>query len=253
MPTWRTRRLPAWVAPGWKEAKRTVVFSNPSMTAPWRAQPQRTRTMALHSALRALGFAPRRDVPSCRRMTGLRPALDTLPQGTPPSDRPKASDTSLAPGCTLGIAPLMIDRVLLSTYLDEIRENDPIYRAEGLVHPSQILRLANNPLVQNVLLGPWIHVGSKVRNHAAVHVGQQLTLRSKITSNVVSKGHAIIEFDAIVVADDTRSVAGNHPYCDLAAATGRRGCVSASVNKRASERLFISAACLQPRCKRRRP
>jgi hypothetical protein len=72
---------------------------------------------------------------------------------------------------------------------------------------AQILRLANNALVQNVLLGPSIHVGSKVRNHTAVRVGQQLTLRSKITSNVVSKGHAIVEFDAIVVADGARTVA----------------------------------------------
>jgi hypothetical protein len=57
-------------------------------------------------------------------------------------------------------------------------------------------------LVQNVVLGPWIHVGSKVNNFAAVHIGQRLRLRSKITSNVVSKGHSIVEFDAVVVADE---------------------------------------------------
>ena len=96
---------------------------------------------------------------------------------------------------------------MLGSYLDDIRETEPIYRTEGLVHPGQILRLANQALVQNVVLGPWIHVGSKLRNYAAVHVGQQLTLRSRITSNAVSKGHAIVEFDAIVVADGERSVA----------------------------------------------
>ena len=96
---------------------------------------------------------------------------------------------------------------MLGNYLDDIRETEPIYRTEGLVHPGQILRLANQALVQNVVLGPWIHVGSKLRNYAAVHVGQQLTLRSRITSNAVSKGHAIVEFDAIVVADGQRSVA----------------------------------------------
>jgi acyl dehydratase len=96
---------------------------------------------------------------------------------------------------------------MLGNYLDDIRETEPIYRTEGLVHPGQILRLANQALVQNVVLGPWIHVGSKLRNYAAVHVGQQLTLRSRITSNAVSKGHAIVEFDAIVVADGERSVA----------------------------------------------
>jgi acyl dehydratase len=139
----------------------------------------------------------------CRRA----PAVDALPASTLPAVRPKASETSLAPGRAFAIAPLTIDRVMLSIYLDDARETDPIYLAEGLVHPGQILRLANNALVQNVLLGPWIHVGSKVRNHTAVRVGEQLTLRSKITSNVVSKGHAIAEFDAIVVADEARTVA----------------------------------------------
>ena len=135
------------------------------------------------------------------------PSIDALPAGTPPAERPAAGETSLAPGSSLGIKPVTIDRALLDCYLEDIRETEPIYRAEGLVHPGQILRLANQALVQNVVLGPWIHVGSKLRNYATVHVGQQLTLRSRITSNAVSKGHAIVEFDAIVVADGERSVA----------------------------------------------
>ncbi len=143
-------------------------------------------------------------IPAERRVA---PPLDALPIATPPSERPAANETSLAPGRALGITPVTIDRAMLGNYLDDIRETEPIYCTEGLVHPGQILRLANQALVQNVVLGPWIHVGSKLRNYAAVHVGQQLTLRSRITSNAVSKGHAIVEFDAIVVADGERSVA----------------------------------------------
>ena len=135
------------------------------------------------------------------------PPIDALPIATPPAERPAATETSLTPGRALGITPVTIDRAMLGNYLEDIRETEPIYRTEGLVHPGQILRLANQALVQNVVLGPWIHVGSKLRNYAAVHVGQQLTLRSRITSNAVSKGHAIVEFDAIVVADGERSVA----------------------------------------------
>jgi len=135
------------------------------------------------------------------------PAIDALPITAPPTERPAASETSLAPGRALGITPVTIDRAMLASYLEDIRETEPIYRTGGLVHPGQILRLANMALVQNVVLGPWIHVGSKLRNYAAVHVGQQLTLRSRITSNAVSKGHAIVEFDAIVAADGERSVA----------------------------------------------
>jgi len=143
-------------------------------------------------------------IPADRRPA---PAIDALPAATPPAERPPASEESLEPGRALGMTPVTIDRAMLGRYLDDIRETEPIYRAEGLVHPGQILRLANQALVQNVVLGPWIHIGSALRNHGAVHVGEQLTLRSRITSNAVSKGHAIVEFDAIVVADGQRSVA----------------------------------------------
>ena len=133
------------------------------------------------------------------------PALlstEAIPPALPPNDRLPASEESLAPGRALGIAPFTIDRAMLLDYLAEVRETEPMYRAEGLVHPGQILRLANMVLVQNVVLGPWIHVGSKVSHLAAIHLGQRLTLRSKITSNVVSKGHSIVEFDAVVSADE---------------------------------------------------
>jgi acyl dehydratase len=135
------------------------------------------------------------------------PAADALPAAKPPAERPAASEASLEPGRALGIAPVTIDDAMLASYLDDIRESDPIYRTERLVHPGQILRLANLALVQNVTLGPWIHAGSTLRNHAAARLGEQLTLRSRITSNAVSKGHAIVAFDALVVADGERCVA----------------------------------------------
>lgn len=135
------------------------------------------------------------------------PATDSLPAGIPPAERPKASEDSLAVGRTLGIVPMIIDRAMLSDYLDEVRETDPLYRTEGLVHPGQILRLANFALLQNVVLGPWIHVGSTIRFHSPARVGDELTLRSRITSNTVNKGHAIMAFDAIVAADGARAVA----------------------------------------------
>jgi hypothetical protein len=134
------------------------------------------------------------------------PLVEALTQSGPPAERPKASETSLAPGRSLG--SVGDDRPShASSYLDDTRETEPIYSLEGLVHAGQILRLANNALVQNAVLGPWIHVGSRVRNHAAVRVGEKLTLRSKITSNVVSQGHAIVEFNAMVDSNGARSVA----------------------------------------------
>lgn len=135
------------------------------------------------------------------------PAVDALSASIPPKVRPKASETSLAPGLVFGIVPVTIDRVMLATYLEDIKEADPIYRTEGLVHPGQILRLANQALLENVVLGPWIHTESKARHYSVARLGEELTLHSRITSNVVVKGHAIVKFDAIVIADGARTVA----------------------------------------------
>ena len=135
------------------------------------------------------------------------PAIDSLAAGVPPAERPKASEESLRIGRALGIVPMVIDRPAHVTYLDEIRETEPLYRAESLIHPGQILRLANYALLQNVVLGPWIHVGSTICFHSVARVGEELTLRSRITSNSVTKGHAIVAFDALAVADGARVVA----------------------------------------------
>ena len=135
------------------------------------------------------------------------PEIERLPARMPPRERPQASEQSLAAGTSLGIAPLTIDDAMLANYLDAIRETDAIYRREGLLHPGQILQLANRALLENVVLGLWIHVRSKVRNRAAARVGDQLTLRATITSNQLVKGHATVEFDAIAVANGTKTIA----------------------------------------------
>lgn len=127
----------------------------------------------------------------------------------PPDTRPPASEDSLAAGGYLGVRPVAFDRAMLAAYLEEIRETDGLYLAEGLVHPGQILRLANQALVQNVVLGPWIHVGSTVRNHSAARLGETVTFDARIVSNEVSKGHAIVAFDAAVRAGG-RPVASVH-------------------------------------------
>jgi hypothetical protein len=135
------------------------------------------------------------------------PAPDSLPVARLPKQRVPASETSLAPGTALGVAPVVVDAEALGAYLADVRETDPVYAREGLVHPGQILRLANAALMQNVVLGPWIHVGSKVDNFAAARLADELTLRARITSNSLNKGHAFVEFEALVVGNDATVVA----------------------------------------------
>jgi len=92
-------------------------------------------------------------------------------------------------------------------YLSGVREAEPLYRRERIVHPGRILRLCNNALMDNVVLGPWIHVGSKVRNLSLAHVGESLSVRARVAANYEKKGHRFVDLDALVIASDVRPVA----------------------------------------------
>lgn len=116
----------------------------------------------------------------------------------PPAERPAASEDSLAPGLWLCTRPLEVTPALAAEYLAAVSETDALYAEEGLVHPGLVLRQCNQALVQNVRLGPWIHVGSRVRNLAPAQVGQALEVRALVTANTERKGHRIVELEAMV-------------------------------------------------------
>ena len=158
--------------------------------------------------LRIEGDGEERAVGTARaRHNEVRPGIEDYETAMPQKTRQPAGFDTLPEGGALGIEPQTIDRALRDTYLADVRENDGIYERENLIHPGQILRLCNAALLQNVILGPWIHVGSKVRNFAPAFVGDRLTLRSRIFSNVETKGHSIVTFDAIAVANADTVVA----------------------------------------------
>ncbi|NOG72761.1 hypothetical protein [Roseicella sp. DB1501] len=120
------------------------------------------------------------------------------PWRAPPAERPPASEASLAPGAILGTAPLEVTPEAAAAYLAAVRETDPLYAEAGLVHPGMVLRLCNQALVQNVVLGPWIHTGSRVRNRAAARLGDSLVARARVTANAERKGHKIVELAVLV-------------------------------------------------------
>jgi hypothetical protein len=115
--------------------------------------------------------------------------------------RPPADEQSLAVGRTLAIRPFRTDVAFGANYVRDLRETDPLYAAQGLVHPGFILRLGNWTLSHNVVLGPWIHVGSRVQNFSAARIGQELTTFARVTANDVHKGHKFVDLDVLVRAD----------------------------------------------------
>jgi hypothetical protein len=101
----------------------------------------------------------------------------------------------------LGTAPRAWAGNAATEYLADIRETDPIYAREGLGHPGLIQKVMNRILVDNAILGPWIHVGSKMQLLSAAKAGDVITARAKVTGNYDKKGHRFVEIDALAVAN----------------------------------------------------
>jgi len=135
------------------------------------------------------------------------PSIEDFEQASPPATRPAADERTLAPGTRLPIVPFRASAEYSARYLADIGETHAIYAEEALCHPGILLRLCNWALTQNVVLGPWIHAGSKVQNFAAVHVGRELAVRAVVTGNYERKGHRMVELEALVLADACTPIA----------------------------------------------
>jgi len=125
----------------------------------------------------------------------------------PPANRPPADETTLSPGTWLAIHPFRVGREEAQQYLKDVRETLPLYASERLVHPAAILHIGNWALRHNVVLGPWMHVGSRIEHFSAAPIGGELSASALVTANYERKGHRFVELDVLVYADRTRPVA----------------------------------------------
>jgi hypothetical protein len=121
--------------------------------------------------------------------------------------RPPADEHSLAVGDWLGMNPLTITPEYQAQDLADTREAEPLYAAQGIVHPGTILRCCNWALSHNVVLPAWMHMGSTVLNLGLAHVGDTLSVRARVTKNYAHKGHKWVEIDALVLANETTPLA----------------------------------------------
>lgn len=125
-------------------------------------------------------------------------------------EREAVSASSFAVGSCLGTAPRAWPVPLARAYLADISERAPIYADQRLGHPGMLQRVMNRLLVDNVILGPWIHVGSRMQLLAAFSEGDEITARAKVVANYEKKGHRFVELDALVVGNGARPLAHCH-------------------------------------------
>jgi acyl dehydratase len=126
------------------------------------------------------------------------------------AERRPVNATSYEVGKWLGTLPRAWAGEAAIEYLRDIRETDAIYAREGLGHPGLLQRVMNKVLVDNAILGPWIHVGSRMQLLSAARSGDELTARARVTGNYDRKGHRFVELDALVVANGNTPLAHCH-------------------------------------------
>ena len=117
------------------------------------------------------------------------------------AERRPVNAASYQLGKWLGTMPRAWAGDAAKEYLTDVRETDAIYAREGLGHPGLLQRVMNKVLVDNAILGPWIHVGSKMQLLSAANAGDEITARARVTGNYDKKGHRFVELDALVVGN----------------------------------------------------
>jgi len=134
-------------------------------------------------------------------------SLSDFPDVAAVAERKPVGATSYELGKWLGTVPRAWAGEAALEYLADVRERDPIYATKGLGHPGLIQRVMNKVLVDNAILGPWIHVGSRMQLLSAAKAGDEITARAKVTGNYEKKGHRFVELDALVVANGATALA----------------------------------------------
>ena len=125
-------------------------------------------------------------------------------------ERKPVDATSYALDKWLGAVPRSWAADAAKEYLADIRETEAIYAREGLGHPGLLPRVMNKVLVDNAIMGPWIHVGTRMQLLSAARVGDEITARAKVTGDYDKKGHRFVELDALVVGNGKTPLAHCH-------------------------------------------
>lgn len=133
-----------------------------------------------------------------------------IPEAELPRQRPAASPDSLAPGTVLGSVASPYDAEAARDYLDMLGDDLPLFRDEGYANPGWLLSTANDVLVANVELGPWIHVESRTNLVRTVRVGQDVQTRARVFDVSERKGHRFVDLDVVVLADGQPAMTVRH-------------------------------------------
>ncbi|MFQ5351689.1 MAG: hypothetical protein ACE5D3_01295 [Candidatus Binatia bacterium] len=138
------------------------------------------------------------------------------PRAPAPELRPRASRAALEELGENGLGALQAEwsgRGDYDRYTRDLDAMPELLRPDGqaFANPAFLLGLANAVLTHNLCLGPWIHVQSEVRNHAAVASGSSLLVEAGITDLQTRAGHEFVDLEvAVFIEPDSLAMTASH-------------------------------------------
>jgi hypothetical protein len=123
-----------------------------------------------------------------------------------PAQLRPASIASFSIGDALGSFEFDLDlNGEMTKFLDNVAEASPIY--DSTCHPAFWIAQANEILMRNIALGPWIHTASDARHYAIARDGERLSLRGRVIDLYERHGHELIVADLGLFGENDRPVA----------------------------------------------
>lgn len=117
-----------------------------------------------------------------------------------------ASIASFSIGDTLGSFEFDLDmKGEMQQFLGNVVETAPIYAS--ICHPAFWIAQANEILMRNIALGPWIHTASEMRHYAIARDGERLSLRGRVIDLYERHGHELIAVDLGLFGEHDRPIA----------------------------------------------
>jgi acyl dehydratase len=134
----------------------------------------------------------------------------SFPAAAPPDPRPAADDVDWPQGTALGAVGWTFTENKRADHLERLGQGDLPWLPPGTAHPGHLIELANDVLVANVAMGPWIHTSSAVSLHRPVTDGDRLELRALVVGTTERKGNRHVELDVLLLADGEPALSGRH-------------------------------------------
>jgi hypothetical protein len=93
-------------------------------------------------------------------------------------------------------------------FLDDVVDTSPVYRgADAICHPAFWVAQANEILMRNMALGPWIHTASEAQHYSVARDGDRVSLGGRVIDLFEKRGNEYIVLDLGLFGDEGRPIA----------------------------------------------